>query len=99
MDAGATQVRIGGEELTLLPSGAVYWASRAALFVADLHLRKAAAFRSHAVPVPAGSSDSTLNRLSQDVEQSGANQMFMLGDLWHAKAGRTALIEEAFGDW
>ena len=99
MEASGTQVEISGEELTLLPSGAVYWTSRSALLVADLHLGKAAAFRSLSVPVPAGSSDSTLNRLSQDLRETAAHKLFLLGDLWHAKAGRTALIEQAFGEW
>lgn len=99
MIEGGTQVQISGEELTLLPSGGVFWRGQSALLVADLHLGKAAAFRSLSVPVPAGSSDATLSRLSRDLEETAATSLYILGDLWHAKAGRTAEVERCFEDW
>jgi DNA ligase-associated metallophosphoesterase len=38
-------------------------------------------------------------RLSRDVEATGAKALYLLGDLWHAKAGRTSRIETNFGEW
>lgn len=96
---GSAQVVIDGEELQLLAERAVYWPSQFALLVADLHVGKGTAFRSQAVPLPAGSSESTLSRLSGLLHTTDARKVFMLGDFWHAKDGRTERIHTLVGDW
>jgi len=96
---GSVPVVIEGEELKLLGEKAIYWPSHGALLVADLHVGKATAFRSQAVPLPAGSSESTLSRLSASLQTSGARQLFILGDFWHAKDGRTERIHSMVSSW
>lgn len=93
------QVQIGREEIVLFPDRAIFWPSQHALLVADLHIGKGAAFRSEAIAVPAGSSASTLNRLSQLLNETQAAKLFILGDFWHAKSGRTVEIHALLGDW
>ncbi len=67
----------------------LYWPVRNVLFVADVHLGKAATFRNLGrVPVPSGTTASTLSRLSTALNETGAGKLVVLGDLWHAKAGR-----------
>ena len=95
----AVELEVVGERLEARGDLTLYWPAEATLFVADLHLGKGAAFRAGGVPVPAGSTLSTLNALSQASEATGTQRIVVLGDLWHARAGRSAENEEAFTEW
>jgi DNA ligase-associated metallophosphoesterase len=64
-----------------------------------VHLGKAAAFRAAGVPVPAGSTETTLGMLSLALGNTSAIRLVFLGDLWHAAAGRTAATTAAFEAW
>ncbi|MEA2553096.1 MAG: uncharacterized protein QOJ65_1272 [Fimbriimonadaceae bacterium] len=97
--ATASQIEIAGEELTLLPDRAIYWAKQHAVLVADLHVGKATAFRAESVPVPAGSSETTLTRLSKILQETRARRLYILGDFWHAKQGRTDRIHSLIASW
>lgn len=90
---------MAGQCLRLLPERAIYWPEGRTLFVADVHLGKGAAFRSMGIPIPEGSTEDTLNRLSRLLDSTEALRLDILGDLWHAKAGRTAETTERFGAW
>jgi DNA ligase-associated metallophosphoesterase len=57
-------VDYGGETVWLLPERALYWPAGRVLFVADLHLGKAATYRALGQPVPAGTTRENLARLS-----------------------------------
>jgi uncharacterized protein len=61
---------------------------RRALFVADVHLGKAATFRSLGVPVPAGTTQENLDRLSLAINAFKPESLCFLGDLLHAKAAQ-----------
>ncbi len=91
-------LEIAGEELRLLAERALYWPRRATLFVADLHLGKAATMRAAGQPLPGGN-QADLQRLAQALQRSAAARLVVLGDLWHARAGRTAATEAALRDW
>ena len=52
-----------GETLHLHADRALYWPRRRMLIVADVHLGKAAAFRSHGIPIPRGTTQKNLQRL------------------------------------
>ena len=54
-----------GAELRLMPERAAWCAQSETLFVADVHLGKAATFRARGLPVPQGTTTETLTRLSQ----------------------------------
>lgn len=75
----------------LLPEKAALWPTTRLLMVADLHLAKGATMRAGGIPVPAGSSLRTLDRLSQLIERYAPREVLILGDLFH---GREAGLPE-----
>jgi DNA ligase-associated metallophosphoesterase len=90
---------VGGEVVHLLADRALYWPCEATLFVADVHLGKAAAFRAGGVPLPRGGTQSDLARLGALVAATGAQRLVILGDFLHAAAGRVAALDAAFLAW
>lgn len=92
-------IELAGEEVRLLARRALYHARSASLFVADLHLGKTAAFRSAGIPVPEGATARDLERLSGLVQECGAQRLVILGDLLHARSGRSADVLEGFERW
>lgn len=88
-----------GQRLTLLPERGIYWSDAETLLVADVHLGKAASFRAQGVPIPAGSTAGTLERLSDLLTRTKARRLIVLGDLWHARSGRTAETMAQFSTW
>lgn len=93
------EVNVGHESVELLGERALYWPREATLFVADMHLGKAAAFRSLGVPLPRGTTAGDLDRLSRLVGTSGARRIVVLGDFLHAAKSRVAALDAAFTDW
>ena len=85
---GTCELIVAGERVVLLPEHALWWPSQRAVFVADLHWGKAAAFRAAHVPVPTGTTGADLRRLSAVLARTQATQIVVLGDLLHAKHGR-----------
>jgi DNA ligase-associated metallophosphoesterase len=85
--------------VTLLAERALYWPRERTVFVADVHLGKAAAFRAGGVPLPRGSTAADLARLTRVLERTGASRIIVLGDFIHAKAGRVPALAEAFARW
>jgi DNA ligase-associated metallophosphoesterase len=83
----------------LHPDKTMFWPGTATLFVADVHLGKAATFRAAGVPAPGGTTDETLTALSHSLDRTGAARLVILGDLWHARAGRTDDIIGKFIAW
>jgi DNA ligase-associated metallophosphoesterase len=81
---------IAGEQIYLLSERAVYWPGASTLVVADLHWGKAATFRSVGIPIPIGTTSDDLARLDSALQRTHARRMVVLGDLFHAKAGRIA---------
>ena len=47
-------IAYAGEAVWLLPEHALWWPAQRVLFIADLHLGKAATYRTLGQPVPAG---------------------------------------------
>lgn len=81
---------LAGEPVRLLPERALFWPGACALVVADLHWGKAAAFRSAGIPIPGGATRRDLDRLDAAIARTGARRLIVLGDLFHARAGRVA---------
>lgn len=96
---GSLATCIGGERVTLLAERALAWPREHTLFVADVHLGKAAAFRAGGVPLPRGSTARDLARLTRLVEASAARHLVILGDFLHARAGRVDALDAAFTAW
>jgi len=90
---------VGGESVVLHAERALEWPQARTLFVADVHLGKAAAFRAAGVPLPRGSTASDLRRLDRLIGCTNAARLVVLGDFLHAKAGRVAALAHAFVAW
>jgi len=88
-----------GERVSLHPERALHWPAAGTLFVADVHLGKAAAFRAGGVPLPRGSTQADLARLSSLLASTGAARLVVLGDFLHARAGRVAALDASFKAW
>jgi uncharacterized protein len=76
--------QVAGITLQLLPELAAYLPEQRALLVADAHIGKAVSFRRLGVPVPGGTTATTLARLSLAVARTGAQHVVFLGDLLHS---------------
>jgi DNA ligase-associated metallophosphoesterase len=85
--------------LVLMPERAVFEPASHTLFVADIHLGKAAVFRARGIPVPHGTSGTTLERISQAVARSGATRLVVLGDFLHAKESQARSTMAALAAW
>jgi uncharacterized protein len=83
-------------EIVLVPGRAAFLPATATLLVADLHLGKAATFRSRGIPVPEGSAQQDLARLALLVAATRARRLIVLGDLFHAKSGCTEHVFAEF---
>jgi hypothetical protein len=97
-----------GETFFASASGALFWRSREALLVADLHLEKASWFARLGQLLPPYDSHATLAALAQEVNRTGATRLYCLGDSFHDRFGcerlpasSRALLEELTGrlDW
>ena len=96
---GSWEVSIAGERLVALPEKALFWPAESTLFIADLHLGKDASLQAAGVPVPLGPTLETLRCLSEVLAKTRPKCLALLGDLWHAKAGRTAALSSDFVAW
>ncbi|MDB5964496.1 MAG: pdeM [Polaromonas sp.] len=88
-----------GETLWLLPEHALWWPARRILFVADMHLGKAATYRALGQPVPSGTTAENLQRLSRLLDHYQPLQLVFLGDFLHAAQARTRSVLEALSAW
>ena len=86
-----------GEEMALLPAGALYWPRERALLVADLHLEKASYYARFGQMLPPYDSRETLARVAAAIRQTGARRVFCLGDNFHDAAGADRLEPHAAG--
>jgi uncharacterized protein len=90
-----TPTTIPTTPLWLLPDKAVFHLNSKTLFVADVHIGKAATFRSLGVPVPGGTTQSNLARLTRLLEQTSATSLYILGDFFHGpEANQPSIIDE-----
>jgi DNA ligase-associated metallophosphoesterase len=89
----------GGERVVLHAERALEWPRARTLFVADVHLGKAAAFRAGGIPLPRGSTADDLRRLDRLLARTKAERLVVLGDFLHAKAGRVAALTQRFVAW
>jgi DNA ligase-associated metallophosphoesterase len=84
-----TELTLNQIQLKLLPQKAVYVESLGALLVSDVHLGKSETFQHHGLPVPSLVNHATLQRLEKLCNQFQPKSLWVLGDLFHAKAGMT----------
>ena len=92
-------VPCAGETLHLLPQRALWWPAQRSLFVADLHLGKAAAYRALGQPVPSGTTQANLGRLTDLLREYHPLTLVFLGDFLHAAEARTASVLAELSAW
>lgn len=96
---GGVRIVWHGETLDLLPRRAVFWPRGKTLFAADIHLGKAAAFRLRGIPVPETTHTGDLADLAGLLAATGSENLVILGDLIHARSGKTAEVLAELEQW
>lgn len=89
----------GGSTWRALPQLAAVWLPARWLVVADAHLGKAATFRARGVPVPEGTTQANLARLSALIEATQPRRLVFLGDLLHAREAHRAETMRQIAHW
>ena len=84
-----------GHEFRALAQGALYWPTRRALLVADLHFEKGSWFATKGQMLPPYDSLATLSALSTLVERVSPVELWCLGDSFHDSAGCERLPAQA----
>jgi uncharacterized protein len=97
--SGSVSVQVAGEALELLPERVAFWSAAATLLIADPHFGKAATFRAAGFAVPRGTTAGALARLDAALERTGAGKLVVLGDFFHARAGRVRATLDALERW
>lgn len=97
--AGSLGILLAGEPVHLLAQHALWWPAQGTLFIADLHLGKAATFRARGIPVPAGTTQGNLDRLSALLQGLPVRRLVVLGDFLHAAQARTPSVLAALANW
>lgn len=92
-------VQWAGETVQLLPDRALFWPAEQTLFIADLHIGKAATYRTLGQPVPGGTTAENLSRLTAQITRHAPQRIIFLGDFLHAAAARTPAILQALAAW
>ena len=85
---GAHATTLAGEPVHLLAGHALWWPAGATVFVADVHLGKAATFRARGIPVPGGTTQDNLARLTALLHGLPARRLVVLGDHYRASTPR-----------
>ena len=93
------RVHWAGEALDLLPERALWWPRTRTLFIADLHLGKAASYRALGQPVPGGTTLGNVARVDALIERLGARAIVFLGDFLHAAQARTPSVLQTLAQW
>ncbi|HEX2723561.1 MAG TPA: ligase-associated DNA damage response endonuclease PdeM [Gemmatimonadaceae bacterium] len=99
LDCNDAPIDVRGEIITLLPERAAFWHRTATLLVADPHWGKAATFRASGIPVPSGTTRDAVDRLASAATRTLARRIVFLGDLLHAREGRSARMFESLAEW
>ena len=97
--ADRVEFDFGGTAWRALPQLAALWLQRHWLVVADAHVGKAATFRARGVPVPEGTTEAGLARLTALIEQTQPQRLVFLGDLLHAREAQGAGTMQQLARW
>lgn len=88
-------IELSGEVLTVLPSGAVFWAAKSLLCVSDLHLGKSERMARRGGPLlPPYEARETLQRLEADIRATVPDVVVCLGDSFDDLDAVRALDED-----
>lgn len=93
---GELPLECAGSTVVCLAQRMLFWPSERTLFVADVHLGKAASFRAAGVPLPSGHSNHDLERISALLQAHRAARLVILGDLVHNRNSYTDALDRNF---
>ncbi len=79
---------VQNEVLWLSPARCIYWEAEKALILSDLHFGKTGHFRKAGIAVPQDIFKEDLHRLFSQVEYFKAEQLIIVGDLFHSAANK-----------
>lgn len=88
--AASVMLELAGERVELFGERALYWPRHRRLLIADLHLGKADIFRRAGIGLPRGGTAHDLDRIELLFRMSGAEELWVLGDVLHGAATDTA---------
>lgn len=92
-------IQLAGETLHALPERAVHWPRTRTLALSDLHLGKGEGLRAAGAPLPVGTMQSDLDRLSRAIERTAAERVIIVGDLIHGRLGLKDHVIERVAAW
>lgn len=93
---GALALEVAGTSVICLWQRMLFWPAEGTLFVADVHLGKAASFRAAGVQLPSGHSNLDLDRISALLTAHQAHRLVILGDLVHTQSSYTPALDQNF---
>ena len=93
---GKLTLEVADATLICLAQRMLFWPAERTLFVADIHLGKAASFRAAGVQLPSGHSSRDLNRISALLTEHQATRLVILGDLVHTRTSYTEALDRNF---
>ncbi len=93
---GELAVNVAGTTLLCLSQRMLFWPEQRTLFVADVHLGKAASFRAAGVAMPTGHSGHDLDRITALLIAHQATRLVILGDMVHTRTSYTDALDRNF---
>jgi uncharacterized protein len=93
--AGSLAVSVEGIDLRLLAKRGIFWPEKQTLFIADTHFGKEATFRRHGIAAPRGSTQGTLDTITEMIAECQASRLVLLGDMFHARSAISTDIGES----
>lgn len=88
-----------GEDWLACAERALVRLSLRQLIITDPHFGKEASFRQQGIPIPDGSTQADLDRLSRLIDQHAPACLTILGDFFHNRASRSPEVLSALGAW
>ena len=92
-------VVINEHEFFLRAQKSLFWPKHKMLLLADTHFAKDAVFRQHGIQIPGGTCDRNLQRLEQEINETGAEHVVVLGDFIHGKIDSDHDFYLRFNTW
>jgi DNA ligase-associated metallophosphoesterase len=91
-------IRIAGQNFTLLPQKAAIWKERRILLIADVHAGKATHFRKNGIPLSTDHLLEDLNTIAIILTTYDIEKIIFLGDLYHTSQNiENTLIDDWLG--
>ncbi len=86
-------ILLAGENVCLLPEGALWWPRRQWVIFADLHFEKGSFFAARGQPIPPYDTDRTLDHIEGILDKTQPKACVSLGDSFHDPEAETRLTQ------